>query len=692
MSTPKALLEKKMFLAKITPEPIFDLTDCNIKCIPPGVYIGCKVYRKECLLLQNNRLKNLDGGGQLSDLTLIRVLDVRNNQLISLSRDIKHLVNLEVLRLDGNMLETLPNEIGFLHKLEILSLQNNKLYALPDCFDKLSNLRCLDVRGNEKVKRLPFSLCHAIQLDELLVDLNREWEMPPSAVLDNGVKETLTFLAKSAGIEITTTVAVTTEQSNTTSRSSLNEYLASYDETIQDRLQDITKRREEKSQFQLKAQEYLLSKAEQEAILFQKSESAKQKLITELTADREELDEMIRRCQKYQDTGRKEFYKHLQSVEDTADKVVQQVLLANKKRNFDTDVDLSDLLDGHASLQKDYQRQAVLQCMEDLLQNECHLKNKFKENDELRKDIVDNIYHEEKEWENKIYDLLITKKEQRNQFLDELSNDTNLQYAAVATLLEKTDTRSIALKTEVLMIENQLSNLTVLELEKKRNGLNNSIKQLAEKRSRLTDLLLDLFNQQEERRKELTKLLLEMEVQQTDKNEYWLSQYQNLMDKNSFLVKDWYHAVKPELTYHMAVLGVVHCLPFLNKCDAGSIKSLQEITDSKLKESGIKSTEDRQNVLKAINLYLQGKDDTDEPSAPPLSDFPSAPELSEVESLNLSFDLLNNECVICMDEESIITFLPCGHLCCCIGCAVSTDRCPLCRSDITNKIQKSDFL
>lgn len=74
-------------------------------------------------------------------------------------------------------------------------------------------------------------------------------------------------------------------------------------------------------------------------------------------------------------------------------------------------------------------------------------------------------------------------------------------------------------------------------------------------------------------------------------------------------------------------------------------------------QSGIKSTEDRQNVLKAINLYLQGKDDADEPSAPPLSDFPSAPELSEVENLNLSFDLLNNECVICMDEEVSILYI-----------------------------------
>lgn len=42
------------------------------------------------------------------------------------------------------------------------------------------------------------------------------------------------------------------------------------------------------------------------------------------------------------------------------------------------------------------------------------------------------------------------------------------------------------------------------------------------------------------------------------------------------------------------------------------------------------------------------------------------------------------ECCICMDSRSQVTFYPCGHTCVCVGCAVQLgyERCPLCRTTI----------
>jgi len=91
--------------------------------VPSGVFSWCKVCRKEVLLLQNNRLKLLNGGGQFKDLILIRVLDLHSNKLSQVSNDIGMLSNLQALYLHYNQLKTLPDTIKHLTNLKVLSLK-----------------------------------------------------------------------------------------------------------------------------------------------------------------------------------------------------------------------------------------------------------------------------------------------------------------------------------------------------------------------------------------------------------------------------------------------------------------------------------------------------------------------------------------------------------------------------------------
>jgi hypothetical protein len=51
----KARLEHKQYLAQESPEPIYDISDCGLKTVPPGVFYRCKIARKEALLLQVRR-------------------------------------------------------------------------------------------------------------------------------------------------------------------------------------------------------------------------------------------------------------------------------------------------------------------------------------------------------------------------------------------------------------------------------------------------------------------------------------------------------------------------------------------------------------------------------------------------------------------------------------------------------------
>lgn len=50
------------------------------------------------------------------------------------------------------------------------------------------------------------------------------------------------------------------------------------------------------------------------------------------------------------------------------------------------------------------------------------------------------------------------------------------------------------------------------------------------------------------------------------------------------------------------------------------------------------------------------------------------------------------ECVICLDRQSNLLFLNCGHVCCCYDCSVDLTLCPLCRAEIAAKLIMNDSL
>lgn len=91
----KAKLEQKLCLFKETPEPICDLSDCNLEKLP-SLFPMVKVLRKEILILKQNRLKSLATGGNLKDLELLHVLDISHNCFKVIPLEISVLINLRV--------------------------------------------------------------------------------------------------------------------------------------------------------------------------------------------------------------------------------------------------------------------------------------------------------------------------------------------------------------------------------------------------------------------------------------------------------------------------------------------------------------------------------------------------------------------------------------------------------------------
>lgn len=60
----------------------------------------CRVLRKEKLLLNGNKLRVLNGGGLLGDLSLLQILDLRWNNLRKLPENLPVLQNLRVILIE----------------------------------------------------------------------------------------------------------------------------------------------------------------------------------------------------------------------------------------------------------------------------------------------------------------------------------------------------------------------------------------------------------------------------------------------------------------------------------------------------------------------------------------------------------------------------------------------------------------
>ncbi|XP_013406141.1 leucine-rich repeat-containing protein 69 isoform X2 [Lingula anatina] len=118
----------------------------------------------EELYIQYNGLKELpDSIGNLSKLT---ELDVKHNSLTSLPDSIGNLSSLNVLNLMNNKLVSLPQTIGQLTSLEVLYASNNNLIFLPEELCDLSQLNSLHLCGNQSLSILPENMGNLVRLAE----------------------------------------------------------------------------------------------------------------------------------------------------------------------------------------------------------------------------------------------------------------------------------------------------------------------------------------------------------------------------------------------------------------------------------------------------------------------------------------------------------------------------------------------
>lgn len=330
--------------------------------------------------------------------------------------------------------------------------------------------------------------------------------------------------------------------------------------------------------------------------------------------------------------------------------------------------------------QSDLRKKDVLSAMSELLEQElCLIQNYQDERTDASKVLLEN----ETKTNLLLNDMFHEYDKNRTEIIDKVNQDEDWQKSAVAALIAKNDARNWGLMEQIKIVESQIAAMTNLEIDKKKANQGELLNDVADKRVNLTFVLLDLMEQQDKRKKQLRETLLDMENQKTE-DDFWLMQYQKLIDSRG-VMQSMQASLDPVLGYNFLLNGVIHVVPFLLKIWQKKDFQLEKVSDDDLQNAGIKNATDRQGVLKSISDFIANRnsnnnndseDDvqcvsmknipgpSDKTATAPQEDSkPKSPTSSASSSREHPADAVNAiECVVCMDAQTRVIFLPCGKL------------------------------
>lgn len=249
------------------------------------------------------------------------------------------------------------------------------------------------------------------------------------------------------------------------------------------------------------------------------------------------------------------------SVEESSNLVVNELLML-KKGPDPALLELEDrardaLLEKVHLEQSELRKKDVLAAMSQTLEQEFNLIQTYNDG---KTDQSKVMLENETKTNLLLNDMFNNYDKSRSEIIERVHEDENWQKSAVAALIAKNDARSWGLMEQIKIVESQIAALTNLEIDKKKLSQDQLLNDVAEKRTNLTMVLLDLMEQQDKRKCELRQTLLDMENQKTE-DDFWLMQYQKLLDTRG-VMQSMHATLDPVLGYNLLLNGVIHVVPF----------------------------------------------------------------------------------------------------------------------------------
>ncbi|VDP68253.1 unnamed protein product [Echinostoma caproni] len=264
--------------------------------------------------------------------------------------------------------------------------------------------------------------------------------------------------------------------------------------------------------------------------LAQRAQEARKQVLNRVTQEDAQFSVDLAAVQQRRDLERAAFMSGLLDAEQRASRLVQELLDEQTKAHA-TEVadDLASrrLLDRPDASFK-LRREEMLAAMEHLLEQEYKLYH----GQVLQRDsLVQHTLVLDTSDSEHVNQVLARRLADRQKLSQELASKEEAQRDAFAKLLAQQDSQAQRLRREIGLIEQELCRLTMAEQDRKAKRTEINQRTLTERRMELLDLLLQLSKDQRRRQNELQQRLMEMEKRkQQDQMDYWLIQYQRLLD------------------------------------------------------------------------------------------------------------------------------------------------------------------
>ncbi|KAF1505600.1 E3 ubiquitin-protein ligase LRSAM1, partial [Megadyptes antipodes antipodes] len=706
-------LEYQMCLAKEAgADDILDISKCELSEVPYGAFATCKVLQKKVLIIHTNNLTSLvPKSCSLLSLITVKVLDLHDNQLASIPADIGQLTSLQVLNLERNLLKCLPQSIGDLAQLQMLNVKGNKLKELPATVSGLRSLRTLDISEN-MLQELPRVLAHIRTLETLTLDAS-SMTYPPPDICSAGTESIQQFLCKECGIAYNPPsqylLPVLESDGGGTSVDGVDRAVHKYleeESKWQNKFLDYEKRKEKKMQEKLEFERRLNMGQREHALLVQQINSQKDEILQAVREDQMKLEEGLTKHQRYLEEERLKLLQQLKQAEQGIASRIQKLLEDNQRQNQSSDI-LKSLENDRIRMEQlmaitqeeteHLRRREVASAMQQMLAES--YKNKLIQMtyESHRQDLVNQACSSLAEMDQKFQQILAWQQLDQNKAVSQILQQIEMQKAAFEALQVKKDLMHRQIRNQIKLIETELLQLTQLEL--KRQELDTETLQgvITEQRQALGCLLQQLLKEKKQREEELRQILVEMEAKSETKQEnYWLIQYQRLLNQKPLSLKLQEEGLERQLVNLLIELSAEQYVPVFAHHRI-SLQVLSTMTATDLEKIGVMEAGLQRAILKrAQEILAVAKTipellktvDAEVPAAPePSAPFEEPPSPVVPTAPLLQWDEKKSECVVCMEQETQMIFLPCGHVCCCQTCCERLHTCPLCRKDITQRIR-----
>uniref|UniRef100_A0A7N5ZR44 RING-type domain-containing protein n=1 Tax=Anabas testudineus TaxID=64144 RepID=A0A7N5ZR44_ANATE len=671
------------------------------------------------LILHNNELTSLlPKGCDISTLATLKVLDLHDNKLTSLPEDIGKLVSLQILNVERNLLKDLPDSVWDLKRLQTLHLKGNCLSELPSSVGSLSSLRTLDLSDNNIVQ-LPKALAYIRTLESFTLDAAM-MSYPPPSVCTEGTESIQRFLCAELGEDYCPPsqylLPVLENESNSSKQKC--DCLDGVEETWQNKFNDYEKRKEQKQQEKLAFERHLEEKQKEHAQLLLMNNSRKENMINSVRQEQERLEQGVSLQQKTLEAERQLVLEKVRQAEDNISSRISNMLMDNNRQAKSAEF-LQTMEEDRIRIEQltaitqeetnSLRKREVAVAMQKMLSDSCAMSFLQEASDCRRRNLVSEACRSIENMDRKFDMVLSLQVLDKSKAITQILQEEEMQKAAFQALQLQKDAVHGYIRNQIKLIEAELMQLTKLEIKRRSLDSENLQEILVEQRTALSDLLQHLMKQRDQREQELRQVLVELEHKsESNQQNYWMIQYQRLLDAKPLSLRMQEAGVEKELVNLLCKMSAQHYLPIMAHHRV-TTEALRHMTSSDLKKLGITEIGIQRALLNwAQDHQPEGKLNTsnDEvretiPTAPSPT---SPPFLSNIATIQIPSPPLtpgtpvtpsapspvegpgSSECVVCMETGSQVIFLPCGHVCSCQVCSNALQNCPLCRSTISQRV------